>query len=565
MFSKGKTTSAKFAYQTIWVNSQAQSQVIRLTPVAGGQQRQAVLNNIPGETTSVLFQDLQPGQYVLEADLHTQTNGNGPPIGFIRDLVQAGGQPYTTATDGQTQTLVIQPANATLEVQQTIQLYATARDGANRVLFLPQNAILWEALNDFASVDPQGIVLGEMPGLGIVRATEQSSGKINSATIQVTAANIRRTKWTVMVFLNAANDLDQFSDLNVNQMETVANNPEVRFVLQWKRVQSLGFGAPWSGTRRYLVTHDPDASNQTWTGVKSQLIQDMGPGIDMGSAQTLRQFINWCQTFFPAERYVLVMWNHGSGWRRPDDADRGGYRGVSFDDELGTFIKTWELPDGLNSLERVQVLSWDASLMQMLEVAYEIRNMCDYVVGSEESPPGEGLPYHLVFANLRNNPDRSTEDLTGDFVTGMLQFYGNNRKITQSSIKTNQLNALASAVDQLALALINHQNNYAAAIQQARQNAQSYSPSFNRVYRDLWHLAFLLKQSIPEPDLIAACDQVMAAVQNAVVREGHNVNSPNSHGVSIEFGNAGQTYWDVYALLGLSKNTRWDDFCRNAP
>ena len=54
-----------------------------------------------------------------------------------------------------------------------------------------------------------------------------------------TGATVTTTKWPVLVYINAANDLYQFSDLNMNQMEQVAGNNQVRFVVQWKQSTDL--------------------------------------------------------------------------------------------------------------------------------------------------------------------------------------------------------------------------------------------------------------------------------------------------------------------------------------
>lgn len=44
----------------------------------------------------------------------------------------------------------------------------------------------------------------------------------------------------------------------------------------------------WTGTRRYLIQYDTDSQR-----VNSRLLEDMGQGVDMGSAETLREFVRW--------------------------------------------------------------------------------------------------------------------------------------------------------------------------------------------------------------------------------------------------------------------------------
>jgi hypothetical protein len=372
-----------------------------------------------------------------------------------------------------------------------------------------------------------------------------------------------------MVFLNAANDLQTFSTLNMNQMEKVAQNPDVRFVVQWKQaVTPFSPNPTFEGTRRYLVK--PDSSST----IVSELIQDMGQGVDMGVSNTMRDFVDWATTYYPAERTVLVVWNHGNGWRRAPGEEPPS-RAVSYDDETGNSIQIWQLAQAIGD-HVVDILAWDASLMQMLEVAYEAKDRSLYVVGSEESPPGAGYPYDLIFQQFRDNPNAATSTLAKAFVTGMLSVPGyQNQKITQSVLDTSQLSALASATSALAQALIDNKDTIGAQIQQVRTQAQSYSPSSTRHYRDLDHVCELIQGAIAISGIQTAAASVRSAIANAVVWEGHNANSPNSRGISIDFsdsvsihiprpGTSGDPALD-YSLMRFAADTMWNEWLLVAP
>jgi hypothetical protein len=366
--------------------------------------------------------------------------------------------------------------------------------------------------------------------------------------------------WTVMVYLNAANDLDEFSDLNVNQMESVMTNPNVRVVVQWKRITAFAPRGSWTGTRRYLVRYDTDAQ-----AIRSQLLEDLGQGVDMGNAETLREFIRWARAHYPADRYALIIWNHGSGWRTRTT------RAVSFDDEFGSSIKTWELPTAIRPTSAdpvLDVLLFDASLMQMLEVAYECRYVARYIVGSEESPPGEGYPYHRILLPLMDNSDippvEWAKAVVNQFVTFYQQNFPSYYNITQSVVDTSKLENVASALDNLAGTLIERRNLYVNALRSARQNAQSYS-SYPE-YKDLWHVAQLMKDYTGDGQISARVDALHAALREAIVAEAHANNNRvrNSHGLSIYYPSAGD-YLGRYGNLALARATRWDEWLQQAP
>jgi hypothetical protein len=647
-------------------------------------------SNVIDRTASIpetrVFNNIPKGTYHLRVSLYQGVQATGNLVGVVDEEIQFNGKlTYRVAIGTDPTSVRVTPPTATVVAGKTRQFFATARNSANVPTFVAPGSIDWSVLGGVLSVDEDGIVTGEAVGSGSVIGKHVPSGLQGGATVTVTSGSATNGKWTIMVFINAANDLYPFSDLNVNQMEEVAGNPDVRFVVQWK--QSDGFWVnpndppTFTGTRRYLVKPD------TTGNIASELVQDLGAGVDMGSPATMLEFLNWAKTNYPADRYAFVVWNHGNGWRRSPDSQPT--RAVSYDDEFGTSIQTWQLAQALGS-NQFDILSWDASLMQMIEVAYEVQDHADYVVGSEESPPGAGLPYDLVFGPFRDNPDATTLALSKNFVDGMLAAYGNSGKITQSVLDATQLPALANALSQLGTAMIAdavnmneidventyadvtwttsgftnianaHDNNVGTSstnpapadtdhltatfterfIQEvkltgtlgtnarieyrlqgtwwpavetftgsgifrvrqrvdavrlayqtgtgfspttstvqemrilvrpavgAREQAQAYSSTAIRIYRDVFDLAEWIKELSPTAAIDNACNQVQSAVNAAVKWEGHNANSPDSRGIAVDFSSSsvftGQAATD-YANLRFANDTSWNEWLAIAP
>jgi hypothetical protein len=420
--------------------------------------------------------------------------------------------------------------------------------------------LTYEAVGSAIGVSDTGLVSANAEGEASVRVRHNPTAITGTLPLTVTASSARRSKWTVLVFLNAANDLSSFDEANVNQMERVADNPDVRFVLQWKQARGSWDTSPsFEGTRRYLVR--PDSTSN----IASELVQNMGNSVDMGSASVLRDFIAWGKSNYPADRYCLVIWNHGNGWQR-SSRKPPATRGVSYDDQTRNFIRTWELASALGS-GRIDILSWDSSLMQMLEVAYEVKDQVDYVVGSQESPPGEGLPYDDVFRPFRDDPDQSTRQLTKAFVDAMVNYPPYvSREITQSSIETAKLDALANAVSTLGSALSTHRSAVLPFYADVRDGSQQYGTGLT--YVDLVDFCTKLEaQSLPSA-VRNGCEQVRLRVGEAVAWEGHNANSPGSNGIAIEMASASDFAGSLrndYALLSFGIQTQWDEWLAESP
>lgn len=540
------------------------SQRITLFNQSGGVAYQISINQDETGDQTTTLEGFAAGTYRLFVELFSQRDLGGVQTGEFEAIVTINNpKSFRSAVGVDPSTVKVSPPSATFPVQESRQFYATAFAGSNGAAFVAPNSFTWSQLGGHVTVNNQGIALAVSAGTGSVRATHTGSGAQNGATYTITPFSAENSKWTVLVYMNAANDLAPFSVLNMNQMEKVAQNDQVRFIVQWKQayIPGISTSPTFQGTRRYLAK--PDTTN----AIASQLIQDMGEGVDMGSTQTLNEFIEWAQTYYPSDRTVLVVWNHGNGWRRRPGAEEWITRAVSYDDEFGTSIQIWNLAQGLGD-NQFDILAWDASLMQMMEVAYEARGHADYVVGSEESPPGEGYPYDTIFQEFRDNPDASTLTLAKEFVDGMLAVpaYAS-RKITQSVIDTSKLPALATAISNLGTELIANQASLTSIIQNIRTTAQSYSPTSSRVYRDLIDVCLRLEAANTIQSVDDASAAVRAAAADAIVYEGHNANSAGSKGLAIDF-SASDTFTSSaadYALLQFAIDTQWNEWLAVAP
>ena len=77
---------------------------------------------------------------------------------------------------------------------------------------------------------------------------------------------------------------------------------------------------------------------------------------------------------------------------------RAEAKSILFDDEARDFLDNLELKQVLVDLnKKLDIIGFDACLMNMLEVAYQLRDHTEVVVGSEELEPGKGWDWGLQF------------------------------------------------------------------------------------------------------------------------------------------------------------------------
>ncbi len=367
-----------------------------------------------------------------------------------------------------------------------------------------------------------------------------------------------KTKWTFMIYMDGDNSLDPYTDYDLNEMERVGSSNDVNIVVEKDDYGPAG---------RYFIKP-----------YEEELLENLGE-VDMGDSQTLINFGLWTIENFPADHYVLVLWNHGGGFKRAFDISTLILKDICEDTSSGgDAITMSELRNALSAISqrlghKIDIVGMDACLMGMLEVAYEIKDFTDFMVASENTEPGDGWPYDKVLEVLINNPDISPENFAKEIVEKFISSYSSFDEATQSAIDLSQIGNLTLATDKLAKCLINELNNDPDTLTSIFQNnifpivqrfddLGSYGIGSEDSYVDLFHLAYLINQNIGN------CSQEAEEVINtfnATIIASNNTGPPveNAYGLSIWLPPdiyTYQDYADYYNSLSFANATSWDDF-----
>jgi hypothetical protein len=134
---------------------------------------------------------------------------------------------------------------------------------------------------------------------------------------QVTLPQPRKA-WTVLVYQAGDNDLEEALIKDFNEMERIGSGPTLNIVVQLDRSPRYdASNGNWTTTRRYYVTRDPeeafppDFSTRPNHTIRSQLIVDLGKK-NMGDPNVLKDFLIWGIQNFPADRYFVILSDHGA-------------------------------------------------------------------------------------------------------------------------------------------------------------------------------------------------------------------------------------------------------------
>jgi hypothetical protein len=371
--------------------------------------------------------------------------------------------------------------------------------------------------------------------------------------ISTFAASNDTKEWTMLVFLNGKNSLDDFGPTNINQMETVGSNSGINVVVQWASSKR-------KKTQRLFIQKDSDLNHVT-----SPVIQDMGSNVDMGDWNSVVDFISWGVKNYPAKRYFIDIWDHGSGWHneiRPRRCSgRISANDISWDEETGSSISTIQLGQIMDAAakiigHKVDLYASDACLMAMAEIADQLSDSVDVYAGSEETEPGLGWPYDKMLSRWAENPSISAADLSKILSQEYVKSFKSGDQATFSSLDVSgHMTVFKAAVKSLGESILKLDSTSHTQILKLFGRTLSFADAD---YKDFFDFMSLLDSSS-----VAIPKQVITrvrALESSFVISSGATDYSNAHGVSMwlpasrdEYG----TFIEAFKQLKFHAHTNW--------
>jgi hypothetical protein len=342
------------------------------------------------------------------------------------------------------------------------------------------------------------------------------------------------------------------------------------------------------------------------------MVDDLGE-VNMADGSTLVDFVTWAMQSYPADRYMLVLSDHGmgwpGGWSDPAPGGNDSSRAPLASGMGGDFLFLSEIDQALSEIskqtgvDKLDIIGMDACLMSQLEVYAALEPHAHYALASEEVEPSLGWAYAAFLQELVANPDMSAQQLVTEVVNSyvsqdlrVVDYQARQDFLRQgsplggffgaSSVTADQLarqigrDVTLTAVDLDALAdLMTQFNSFAYILQNedqmvvatARNYSQAYTSVFGKQsgpsYIDMGHFVQLVSREANSVDVTEAANSVLAAMNNAIMAEKHGTGRPGSTGIAIYFPNSTMyrspyTGPQSYNILAerFVRSSLWDDF-----
>lgn len=379
-------------------------------------------------------------------------------------------------------------------------------------------------------------------------------------------------RWLILYYADADDEiLEQDIFVDVNEAEYIGSSDKVTIVNQLDRYNGAYEGdGDWAGTRRYHLFQDDYIDE-----IGTEPLSDLGE-VNMGDVNSLVDFALWAINEYPADHYVLIMSDHGSGW----------FGGFSDGDNADDGIFIYELDQALGyirqqtGIDRFDLIGFDACLMAQLEVSTMVAQHAGIVVSAEETEPAMGWAYAGFLNDLINRPEMQPRELAEsivnayiyeDLIFEFIEESPDNYIVdtTLSALDLSKLPALNQTVNEFARAMTTIDQSIVAA---ARTYAQSYTSIFTDMppsSLDLVHFAQVLCTESGSQEICSLSDEIRFSVQDTVIAEVHGADRPGSNGISFYFPNSEMftyTYDDGYQLAyrrhaePFTNLSLWDEF-----
>lgn len=138
------------------------------------------------------------------------------------------------------------------------------------------------------------------------------------------------------------------------------------------------------------------------------------------TAEGITSILNDMKSFAPAPTYAMTIGCHGMGWI-PVNSTRSRsrtqmkmhweYEGVPQTRYFGGTSSRYQtdittLAEGIaNAGIKMEFILFDDCYMSAIEVAYDLRNVTDYLIGSTSEIMAYGMPYSIIGEYLLGDPD----------------------------------------------------------------------------------------------------------------------------------------------------------------
>ncbi|MEO8383483.1 MAG: clostripain-related cysteine peptidase, partial [Acidobacteriota bacterium] len=391
-------------------------------------------------------------------------------------------------------------------------------------------------------------------------------------------------QWTLLAYLAADNNLSAIAEGDVDKLEKPFNH-EVGVVVQLDRLNRP--------TERLVLQEEGFVSTNEKLG-----------NLNSGKPEVLTEFLLKGKGLKKAKHYAVFLLSHGAGlfdftfpgkppkkgcallqrilralgwiWSSIVLASRYVRRdrhlpplvrlipdAINPDQSAGDALDNQELAkgllDALDQGEQFPIIGFDACVMALVEMAYELRKTGKYLIASQDDVRIGSCPYDVILRTMATcNPEKAARSIVHEFAKATCK----DKFATLSAIRLCEMERLKDALNKLGGLLAPCVSLHMCELTAARNGARAFS---NFHYIDLRGFVTGIRNGFKcDQAIVAAAGEVLAAIKCAVlctndVRVTGSETPPRAHGISVYLPNS-RPVTEYYKLCLTKDAPEWRAF-----
>ncbi len=295
-----------------------------------------------------------------------------------------------------------------------------------------------------SAYDFEGTLTGLTGGSGSSGSAQYftTSMENNTATADTSVASGTRDKYTtikgknkdtmtILVYMCGA-DLESENGMASSDLKEMVNaslNDKVNVLVY------TGGARKWKNN---VVSAKVNQIYRIQKGSLERLVENDGKD-SMTSPKTLSRFIQYGAQSYPANRMVLIFWDHGGG----------SVSGYGYDERYsqGQTMTLAGINEALaNGGVKFDFIGFDTCLMSTVENGLMLESYADYMIASEESEPGVGWYYTNWLNKVSKNTSMSTVEIGKTIVDDFVEVCNRQCRGQATTLSVTDLAELGATV-----------------------------------------------------------------------------------------------------------------------
>jgi hypothetical protein len=356
-------------------------------------------------------------------------------------------------------------------------------------------------------------------------------------------------KLTLLIYMAADNNLDKVAIDDLESLRQGSFYSEMDIVIQLDRWEFVDDKA----TIRYHIKEGE------LTEIK-RIVKS-----NTGDPKILKAFIEESAKAYPSEKLMVIIWSHGTGVDDYDVYERKRERyfientqeieeiAIAFDDSAKDFLDNIELQKALSVDVKIDILGFDACLMGMFEIVYQLRNEANVIVGSQHLEPASGWDYPRLLEEL--SLEKNVHHLAEELVKLYANYYEReDYDVTQSALDVAMVEEVAKNLDEFAKLLL-EKIETKKTLKYTLLSSQLF---YKNEYIDLVDFVKNVKERFDNEELSNLADTLLMALDKFIIAN-HNkgYRMRNANGISLYFPTQKTPFketFEMYEKLDFSKH-----------